>query len=105
MGLEKVGTKFRGRGTSNWTLLLHIQHGMLWFCGFQVLAPVVSSVSMCGMAEDWHQQLGQVRDVFMALDSRLIIFGEHNGTRFIAPVKVLQDGSFQRRLKPSCALA
>lgn len=56
-------------------LLFHIQHGMLWFCGFQVLAPVVSFAPVRGTPEDRQQQLVQVRNAFTSLDSRPVIFG------------------------------
>lgn len=55
-------------------LLFHIQHGMLWLCGFEVLAPVISFAPVRGTPED-RQQLSQVRGAVTALDSRLIIFG------------------------------
>lgn len=57
-------------------LLFHIQHGMLWFCGVQVLAPVVSFAPVRGTPEDRQRQLGAVRDAFSTLDSRPVIFGQ-----------------------------
>ncbi len=56
-------------------LLFHIQHGMLWFCGFQVLAPVISFAPVRGTPEARQQQLGQVRLALSTLDTRPIIFG------------------------------
>ena len=56
-------------------LLFHIQHGMLWFSGFTVLAPVISYSPARLTPEERQGQLDEVRRAFSALESRAVLFG------------------------------
>ena len=56
-------------------LLFHIQHGMLWFCGFSVLAPLVSYAPVRLTQEERQTRLSEVRRAFGVLETRPVIFG------------------------------
>lgn len=51
-------------------ILFHIQHGMFYFVGYNVLAPVMSFSPVRKTPEEREQQLRQVREAFSNLDAR-----------------------------------
>lgn len=63
-----------GRNGELETLVFHIQHGMFYFVGFTVLAPVVSYAPARQSDEQRAAMLEEIRKAFSALDSRRIVF-------------------------------
>ena len=56
-------------------LLFHIHHGMFFFVGFDVLAPVVSYAPVRKTPEERAAQLASVRAAFSTLAMRPVLFG------------------------------
>ncbi len=54
-------------------ILFHIQHGMFYFVGYTVLAPVMSFGPVRKTPEERAQQLVQVREAFSSLDTRPVL--------------------------------
>ncbi|MCP2014161.1 NAD(P)H dehydrogenase (quinone) [Deinococcus sp. HSC-46F16] len=61
------------------TLLFHIQHGMFYFVGYTVLAPVVSFAPVRQTPEEREAQLRKVRRAFAELGTRQVIFDFQEG--------------------------
>ena len=57
-------------------ILFHIQHGMFYFVGYQVLAPVVSFSPARHSDEARAQQLASVREAFSNLETRTVLTWE-----------------------------
>ncbi|MBZ9714141.1 NAD(P)H-dependent oxidoreductase [Deinococcus multiflagellatus] len=64
-----------GRNGELLTLLQHVHHGMLWFCGYTVLAPVVGYAPARQSPEARAAQLQAVVQAFGALESRPVLYG------------------------------
>ena len=69
-------------------LLFHIQHGMFYFAGFEVLAPVVSYSPVRKTPEERTVQLVRVHEAFSQVESRTVLFGPG-----------VQSGVFQKPLR------
>ncbi|WP_407542575.1 NAD(P)H-dependent oxidoreductase (plasmid) [Deinococcus radiomollis] len=57
-------------------ILFHIQHGMFYFVGYQVLAPVVSFSPVRHSEDVRMQQLANVREAFLNLETRTVLTWE-----------------------------
>ena len=54
-------------------ILFHIQHGMFFFVGYDVLAPVMSFSPVRRTVEEREQQLVAVREAFLNLEARTVL--------------------------------